>query len=145
MTKLHFLTNNIKGELEKLRHHHHLRFIILHGSYAKGKERKDSDCDIAVVGNKPVGFKEIIDLHSSLTDLFEAVGIYDVDVKSLDRVDPLFRYLVVRDSVLLAGKPFDYNEFKAYAFRDYLDSVNLRILERRMIKVKQKILSERYA
>lgn len=145
MTKLHFLTNDIKEKLEDLREHHNLRFIILHGSYAKSKEHGESDCDIALVGHQPLSFKDVLDIQSKLADIFDVVGIYDLDVKSIDRVDPLFRYLVVRDSILLAGDPHGYNEFKAYAFRDYLDSVDLRMLERRMIQSKQKMLSERYA
>ncbi len=145
MTPLHFLRENIQGELEKIRLLHNLRFIILHGSYAKGKEHNESDFDIAVVGNQPIGFREIMDVQGSLDEVFEGVGIYNLDVKSLDRVDPLFRFFVVRDSILLSGDAHDYNEFKAYAFRDYIESIDLRVLERRMIQSKQKMLSERYA
>lgn len=145
MTKHHFLTHVIKGKVEELRQEYNLRFIILHGSYAKGKERSDSDCDIAVVGNHLLGWKDVTAIESRLTELLGAGKISNLDVKSLDRVDPLFRYFVVRDSVLLAGDPHEYNEFKAYAFRDYVDSLDLRILERRMIQSKQKMLSERYA
>lgn len=145
MRALPFQTENLKPKLEILRLRYQLRFIILHGSYALGKEHAESDLDIAVVGNQPIGFREIMDIQRSLGELLEAVDIYDLDVKSLNRVDPLFRYLVVRDSILLAGDLHDYNEFKAYAFRDYVDSIDLRMLERRMIQSKQKMLSERYA
>jgi predicted nucleotidyltransferase len=145
MSPPHFLTENMKEELEKIRLQHNLRFIILHGSYAKREEHSESDFDIAVLGNQVIGFRELLDVHGSLDEVLEGVGIQDLDVKSLDRVDPLFRFLVVRDSILLAGDPHDYNEFKAYAFRDYVDSTDLRMLERRMVQSKQKMLSERYA
>jgi len=145
MSPPRFLDENMKEELEKIRLQNNLRFIILHGSYAKGKVHGESDFDLAVVGNQPISFREIMDIQRTLDELFQSAGIYNLDLKSLDRVDPLFRFLVVRDSILLAGDPHDYNEFKAYAFRDYLDSVDLRRLERRMIQSKQKMLSERYA
>jgi predicted nucleotidyltransferase len=145
MSTLHFLTENMKRELEKIRVHHNLRFIILHGSYAKGKEHSESDFDIAVLGNQVIGFRELMEVQDSFDEVFDGMHIYNLDVKSLDRVDPLFRFLVVRDSILLAGDPHDYNEFKAYAFRDYVDSADLRMLERRMVESKQKMLSDRYA
>jgi predicted nucleotidyltransferase len=140
-----FLTGNIRDELEKIRSRFDLHFIILHGSYAKGTVHSGSDFDIAVVGKRPIGFTEIMEIQSNFGQLFETVGINNLDVKPLDRVDALFRYLVVRDSILLAGNLHDYNEFKAYAFRAFIDTADLRILERRMIQAKQNMLSTRYA
>ena len=79
--------------------------------------------------------------------LAEALGTAvtgELDVKFLDSSDPLLRYFVVRDGCLLAGDPQAYQEFKAFAFRDYLDSWDLRRLERRMIRHKQQALAARY-
>lgn len=60
-------------------------------------------------------------------------------------MDPLFRYLVVGDGILLYGNSTDYEEFKAYAFRDYMDSYDLRNLEEQMARAKIRMLEERYA
>lgn len=99
-----------------------LRFIILYGSYAKNQVRPDSDIDIAVLGNKIVDFSQIVDLNNEFIDLLH---FNEIDVKSLHRTNPLFRYQVTRDGILLFGNENDYNHFKAYAFRDYIDSQNL--------------------
>jgi hypothetical protein len=45
----------------------------------------------------------------------------------------LFRYQVMKDGVLLHGKPKDFYSYKIYAFRDYIDSRDLLRLKRTLI------------
>jgi predicted nucleotidyltransferase len=122
-----------------------LRFVILHGSYATGKERPGSDLDIAIVGKEELSSDERMSIYTALDDIFGDSPERELDVKTLHHADPLFRYLVVRDGVLLYGDPTDYNEFKAYAFRDYMDSKDLRELEYAITRAKQQTLTQRYA
>lgn len=124
---------------------HNLRFIILHGSYAKGPSHPGSDLDIAIVRGRRVEFEELLQIHAELASVFGDNRERELDLKTLHSVDPLFRYLVTRDGALLYGDPVAYEEFKAYAFRDYMDSQDLRQLEYHMTKTKQRLLTQRYA
>ena len=115
---------------------HHLRFVILHGSHATGHAREDSDIDIAVLGSKPIDFEQQLQLFTDVDHLFRATPAHDLDLKTLHGVDPLFRYEVVRDGRLLYGDLDDYEDYKAFALRDYEDAQPLFALER--------VLAERY-
>ncbi|MFH1245373.1 MAG: nucleotidyltransferase domain-containing protein [Candidatus Omnitrophota bacterium] len=132
-----------KVKIEAIRKKYALKFIILHGSYACGKEGEESDLDIALLAEKRIETEALLAIYAEIEEAVKNIGVKELDVKSLHGVDPLFRYFVVRDSILLAGDVHSYNEFRAYAFRDYLDSRSLRILERRMIEYKQKMLANR--
>ena len=139
------LSKTEKDRLSKIGKKFNLRFVVLHGSYAKGTPQKGSDLDIALVRDRRIDFDEFLGIQADL-----ACGLGDnrereLDLKTLYDIDPLFRYLVTRDGVLLYGNTTDYDEFRAYAFRDYMDSAELRKLELHMVKAKQKFLTERYA
>ena len=122
-----------------------LRFIILHGSYAKGTPHTGSDLDIAVLGRRRIGLDESLDIHGELGRIFGDNEERELDLKTLHQVDPFFRYLVVRDGILLFGDGTEYEEFRAYAFRDYMDSADLRKLEFRLLEKSIKELSQSYA
>ncbi|MBI3274140.1 MAG: nucleotidyltransferase domain-containing protein, partial [Candidatus Colwellbacteria bacterium] len=113
---------------------HDLRFIILHGSYATGKEYAGSDVDIAILGKTLLAFDEVLHIHGELADIFGDSKERELDLKTLHRVDSLFRYQVVCDGVLLYGNKRAYEEFKGYAFRDYVDSSDLRELQDLLLK-----------
>lgn len=122
-----------------------LRFVILHGSYATGKERPGSDLDIALVGKQGLSFNDTMAIYEALDGVFGDSKERELDVKTLHHADPLFRYLVIRDGILLYGDPTDYNEFKAYAFRDYMDTKNLRELESALLKKSIRAIEARHA
>lgn len=134
-----------KNDLEKVAEKYGLKFIIVHGSYATGKIHKGSDLDIAVLGEKPLAFKTLLELHGDLADIFGDGPERELDFKALHNVDPLFRYLVTRDGILLYGDPTEYEEYKLYAYRDYMDSQDLRDLEYQMTIAKQQTLTKIYA
>lgn len=122
-----------------------LKLMILHGSYAIGKEHQESDIDIAVVGYKKIDFKKFLELYGELAEILGDNKGRELDLKTLQGVDPFFRYMVVRDGTLLYGESLEYEEFKAYAFRDFMDTKDLRRLELSMTLRKQQILTERYS
>lgn len=134
-----------KAKLEEIGRLHDLRFIILHGSYAKGIPQKGSDFDIAILGKRKPPFDEILEIHTELAQIFGDNRERELDLKTLHGVDSLFRYEVIRDGLLLYGDPTDYEEFKAYAYRDYIDSSDLRELEFVLLKKSIGVLTERYA
>ena len=110
-----------------------LRFVILHGSLATARFRKDSDIDIAVLGYKNLASKRFLKLYQIFEKLFCLDG-HELDLKTLYRVDPLFRYEVTHDGQLLCGDSLDYEEYKSFAYRDYMDSQSLFDLEKNMVK-----------
>ncbi len=118
-----------------------LKFVILYGSRARQKARPDSDLDLAILGEKEIGFKEILHLFPQFSEFFPG---QELDVKSLHHVDALFRYLVVRDGILLYGDKTDYLEFKAYAFRDYTESASLFHLQEILNQKRLKTLKAVY-
>lgn len=120
---------------------HALRFVILHGSTARGRTRSDSDVDVAVVGTGPIDLKTQVRLAADLGSVFGGASARELDVKTLDRVDPLFRHEVVRDGQLLYGDPTQYEEFKAFARRAYDDARSLLDLERTLSRKFQQHLN----
>lgn len=122
-----------------------LKFILLHGSYATDKIRRGSDLDIAVLGEKPIEFEELLAIHGDLAEIFGDDSQRELDIKSLHKGDPLFCYQVAKDSQLLYGDITDFNEFKAYAFSYYFDSQDLFHLEKILIQKFQNYLNQKYA
>ena len=122
---------NLKQRIRKLVKKHNLSLVVLYGSQAKGKIRKDSDIDIAVLGTKPISTDDLIALNNDFAQIFE---VYNIDVKSLHNTDPLFRYQVMLNAVLLYGRSYDFFNFKAYAFRAYHDSKDLFRLKEILIR-----------
>ncbi len=127
----------MKPKIAKLAEEKNLSLVVLYGSQATGKAKEKSDIDIAVLGKKPIFFDEHINLINNFTNIFQTD---DVDVKLLHHTDPLFRYEVMRDGILLYGADYDFVSFKAYAFRDYMDSGDLFRLKRIFIKKRMEYL-----
>lgn len=121
----------IKKKISEIAEKYGFLLVILYGSRAKGTAKSGSDTDVAVLGKKPFSFDNLIDLNNEFADIFET---REIDVKSLHNTDPLFRYQVMRDGVLLYGNSKDFNSFKAYAFRDYYDSQDIFKLKELLIK-----------
>ena len=121
-----------------------LKLILVYGSYAKGTQTKLSDLDIAVMGKKPLDFNDHIELYGEFSAVFGDIK-RDLDVQLLDRKDPLFLYQVAKNSQLLYGNTLDYNEFRAYAFRAYQDSRDLRMLQDKLMMRYQAHLNTAYA
>ena len=121
-----------------------LKLILLYGSYAKGTQTELSDLDIAVLREKPLDFNTHVELYGEFSSIFGDIE-RDLDVQILDRKDPLFLYQVAKNSQLLYGSTLDYNEFRAYAFRAYHDSRDLRRLQDRLMMRYQEHLNKTYA
>lgn len=139
------LTQSQKQKIEEVGKAHNLKLILLHGSYVNGKARKDSDLDIAFLGKKPIDFREQLEIHAELAGVFGDSRERELDTKSLHRRDPLFVYQVAKNSQLLFGDVSDYNEFRAYAFKNYFDSQDLFRLEKKLIYKFQDYLNKKYA
>jgi len=139
------LTEEQQQKIEEVGRKYRLKFILLHGSYATNKIRRGSDLDIALLGEKPIEFEELLAIHGDLAEVFGDDPQGELDIKSLHKADPLFCYQVAKDSQLLYGNITDFNEFKAYAFSYYFDSKDLFHLEKILIQKFQNYLNPKYA
>ncbi len=131
--------NSKKPVIEKLAEKYGLSLVILYGSYAKNLAKKDSDIDIAVYRKgRTIFFSELMELNNEFADIFPSM---EMDIKSLHNTNPLFRYQVTQYGVLLYGKNMAWVSFKAYAFKDYYDSMDLLRLKDIFIKKRLKLLA----
>ncbi|MGH7461136.1 MAG: type VII toxin-antitoxin system MntA family adenylyltransferase antitoxin [Longimicrobiales bacterium] len=105
-----------------------LRMVVLFGSRATGSPppQSDSDLDLAIAfvnGQR----REFWDCHDALAELFPGQSL---DLVFLSDADPLFRWEILSEGVLLWGDVDDFLEMRAFAYRDFHDSADLRALER---------------
>ena len=113
-----------------------LRLVVLYGSYAKRRADAESDLDMAVLGCPAEKYSEC---YKCLSDIFEQ---YDLDMVSLEGADALFRYEVMHEGVLLHGSPDLFFEYRAFAYRDFVDSADLFALEDKLFRKKMDRIKE---
>ena len=115
-----------------------LRLIVLFGSRAKGRPAptSESDIDIAILGCPEGRFWDCYG------ELAEIVGEYSLDLVELEKADSLFRYEVMSDGVRLYGDPDLFFEYRAYAYKDFVDSADLRALEDALFRKKMVYLRQ---
>ena len=140
-----FLTKEQKQKINQIGRKYSLRLILLYGSFARGETHDDSDLDIAILGKKPLNLDTLLSIYAEMPFIFGDNKRRELDLSSLHHINPLFRFYVMRDSVLLYGKSIDYYSFKAYAFRDYQESQSLLKLMDILIHKRQKYLLKNYA
>ena len=86
--------------------------------------------DIAVLGCPAEKFPEC---YKRLSEIF---GGYNLDMVRLEDADALFRHEVMNDGVLLYGSPDLFFEYRAFAYRDFVDSADLFALEEALFRKK---------
>lgn len=138
------LSTEEKRKIEETGKRHNLKLILVYGSYAKGAQNHLSDLDIACLCSGQIGFDETMSLYSDLASVFGDIK-RELDVVLLNKKDPLFIYQVAKNAKLLYGDSVDFQEFKAFAFRSYMDSKDLRELEKKLVLKTQRQLSAAYA
>ena len=113
-----------------------LRLIVLYGSYARRSAGPESDLDIAVLGCPADRFWEC---YKSLSEVFRR---YSLDMVRLEDADTLFRDEIMREGVLLQGDPDLFCEYRAYSYRDFMDSADLFALEEALFRKKMDRMKE---
>jgi len=124
-----------KEKIKKIAQKYNLAMILLFGSQVNGRAKPDSDIDIAYSAQKPLSTNERIDLNNDLSDFFQRDNVDQIDIKN---ANPLLLHEISTNSKLIFGKKIDYLEFKAFAFRNYIDSQSLFNLEDLLIKKRRK-------
>ncbi|MBA2124160.1 hypothetical protein B9J78_04405 [bacterium Unc6] len=113
------ITKEQYKQIDKIGAEHNLALVVLHGSHAVGKVVSlEPDVDIAIYRRGGIVFDEYLQLIGKFMEVFGN----DIDLKTLHKKPPLFLHLVMRDSILLYGETLFYNQFKAYAYRCYIDA-----------------------
>lgn len=124
------ITGSQKLKITKIAKKFQLKMIIIFGSFASGKNRKDSDLDIAVLGLKKVSFKNQINLSNEFSRIFNK----NSDLSVLNKANPLLLFQVSKNSILLYGKQEDFFKFKLYAFNTYNDYLPYFEMEQKLNK-----------
>lgn len=115
-----------------------IRLVVLFGSRAKGRPepRPESDVDIAIHGCPR---ERYWDCYKAIN---EAISVAELDLVRLEEADPLFRDEIMQSGVLLDGDPDFFFEFRAYAYKDFVDSADLFTLEETLFRKKMQRLGE---
>jgi len=127
-----------QDRLTKITEEMELRLVVLFGSWARGSPAPtpDSDIDIAILGLP----------QSRYWDCLRALGeVFPgrlLDVVRLENADPLFRHEVMHKAILLWGDPDLFSEYRAFAYRDFIDSADLFSLEQALFTKKMKLLKD---
>lgn len=119
-----------------------LRRVILFGSHATGVPASgpDSDIDLAVSFFAGRDRQTIWDIHRSFGSVFDGESL---DIVFLSEADPLFRWEILSGGILLHGDELDFLELRAFAFRDFVDSADLRRLEAVLFEKKMALIRQR--
>ena len=110
-------TMDLVGATERLRTRvPGLRVLWLYGSRARGDVRTDSDVDLALLADAPVGLEELLALQLDLADLVGA----DVDLVDVFTADDVFRAQVIEHGrVLYERTQSDLARFEMHALSRY--------------------------
>lgn len=114
------LTKQQKNALSRVAKKYQLQLVLLFGSLATGKARKESDADIAVLAKG----EKIINSFSAFLKLIEELsGIFkrEADLSLLNTANPLLLHKVNQQARLLFGSRKDFMKFRLHAFHRYND------------------------
>jgi predicted nucleotidyltransferase len=135
----------VDGEkIEKYAFEKGIKFIILFGSQAVGGRHEHSDFDVAVLTTRETNLSVLKNYSETLDFLSNILGIpdYRIDLTNLNKANPFLKYEVVSSGKLLYGDEDEYADYRAGAFKDYIDSQPLFHLEKYLIKKRQNLLGE---
>lgn len=133
-----------KEQLNKFAKECGVKFLVLCGSYAQGTVRDDSDVDVAVYFDSPKSIFHDFGNYSNFINRLQNIIQFGgtVDLIDLKDANILLRYEVTAKGKFLFGDETEYAQYKAFAFREYLDATSLFELESNLIQKRQKLLKE---
>jgi len=115
---------------------HGLRLVVLYGSYASRRADSQSDLDVAVLG---CPMSKFWDCYQGLSDVFSS---YPLDMVRLEDADPMFRHEIMREGIRLYGDQDLFYEYRAFAYRDFVESADLFALEEVLFRKKMDRIKE---
>lgn len=135
------ITSAQKQKINELAKEFNLKLILLFGSRLSEKKflHRESDFDIAYLSE---GNLDLMAEGKLICDLMSIFKSDKIDLENLKKADPLLRHEVAKNCLLLYGKKEDFFEFKARAFKDYINHLPLLELEDFLIKRRQKLFAQ---
>ena len=122
-----------------------IKFAVLFGSRTVGKVADESDFDIAVSLKDGKSIFGELGKYSEILENFAKIFSANedkIDLTDLNNANILLRYEITKGGVLLFGDSQDYEELKAFSFRDYVDAKPLFDLEDKIIKKRLSFIKE---
>jgi predicted nucleotidyltransferase len=118
-----------------------LTLLVAYGSRAGAarEPRPDSDLDLALSLPGPRGWARLSDCLRALGEVFQD---YALDAVFLSDADPLFRWEIMREGKLLYGDPLEFLEYRAFAYKDFVDSADLRRVEAALFRKRMDWIRE---
>lgn len=113
------MDNNIVEKLKEilLDKLNNVEAIVLFGSYSRGKEKFDSDIDVAIKLSKPLEKENIISLKNEIEEI---LGI-DVHLIDLYSINEDFRYeILISGKTLYCKNEYEFEMYKLKCFSEYL-------------------------
>lgn len=123
--------DKIKGLAEK----YELKLLLQFGSSVTGKMHKESDVDVAYLSSRELSLREeasfVIELMPILKNKF-------IDIVNIHKAPPLLLYAISRQGkILYQATPTKFHEFRAYAFKRYIEAKPLfELMEERLLAAK---------
>ncbi|NQU82353.1 MAG: nucleotidyltransferase domain-containing protein [Parcubacteria group bacterium] len=134
------LTKDQKQKIEKIAEKYDLRLLMLFGSQVNGKNKEDSDFDVAYLSQKSLELKQKFELKDDLASVFGSDRIDQVNIRN---AGTLLLHEISSNSKLLFGDEIDYIKFKTRAYRIFTDSTSLFKLQDALIRKRHQFLAER--
>jgi predicted nucleotidyltransferase len=102
-----------------------LKLVIRFGSTAAGRQRPDSDVDLAVLAEREL---TLADQERVVIELARRQGIGEdrIDLVDLQTAPPLLQHEIAEHGELLEGDPDDFLRFRLTAWKAYQDTAKLR-------------------
>ena len=114
----------LKTEIEKflydINKKYQIDFAYLFGSMAKGKERNDSDIDIAIKFKDNYSDIEDIIIRGEIIDNGKKYFDREIDIVSLNKAPILLKYEVVKAGIVIKDSD-NRASFESLVLREYFD------------------------
>lgn len=122
--------DELKSKIIPIAQKYNLKLVVLFGSQASGRTHKNSDIDIAILGD---GDFNMTNLTIDFYDFFKRE---DVEVVNISSASPTMMYVIVRDGKLLYENEYGaFLKWKFYAMWVWRDTAWLRHLrDKKMIE-----------
>lgn len=134
------ITNKQKQLAEKIVKKYDLDFVIVFGSQINGNARKNSDLDVAILNHKSNGsYKKYGVLFSEFSKIFPK---FNIDLRLIQGAEPVFLYNVFIKGKFLAGDLQKFYSYKAFAYKNYIDSQSFFALKHKLLHKRQQEIAE---
>ena len=134
------ISNEQRGKAKEIVEKYGILFAVVFGSQINGKARKNSDLDIGIFDPKTEAQKRYGDLYNDFSETFKG---YNVDLRIIGGDEPVFLYNTLMKGKFLAGDEQSFFSYKAFAFKNFIDSQKLFELKGHLLRKRQEILNKK--